>query len=493
MDRLLVATLNILNLADRWEERLPLLLADMATLQPDLIGLQEVVYPMQQDRLLGAAGEGRYEAVRGWAGRPEYGNSLLVKAPLVATDFDRLDLGTARAAHRVRISLPGGARLIFAVTHLHQRTDGNDVRLAQVGALLAWLDASPEHDAMMVVGDFNAGPTKPSYADMIEAGFTSAYPSVKGAEPLLTWPSGLWAPAVDTDGEPDCLDYIFVRGAATVEDACLVFNRPAAGDSTLYPSDHFGIAARVVVGEGAGPRRQPSPDTAAAAERDLRVAQARPMRLAHRGDWRVAPENTVAALQAAVRLPACDGVEFDVRLSADGIPVVLHDETLARVQRRPDHVSALSAEELGDVGVPTLATVLEALPKRAFLNVELKGDGHRDATAEVLRAGRGESGERAVISSFHPTTLKAMTERLPGWRRWLTTWNLAPAAIELALELGLQGVSVHWSGLTPGSIGAARDAGLELMAWTVRRRVTYNRLADLGVVACCVEAAALDG
>ena len=58
MDRLLVATLNILNLADRWAERLPLLLADMAALQPDLIGLQEAVYPMQQDRLLGAAGEG---------------------------------------------------------------------------------------------------------------------------------------------------------------------------------------------------------------------------------------------------------------------------------------------------------------------------------------------------------------------------------------------------------------------------------------------------
>ena len=70
MDRLHVATLNIRNLADRWFERLPLLLADMATLQPDLLGLQEVVYVMQQDRLIGAAGEGRYGVVRGWAGRP---------------------------------------------------------------------------------------------------------------------------------------------------------------------------------------------------------------------------------------------------------------------------------------------------------------------------------------------------------------------------------------------------------------------------------------
>ena len=93
MTSLHVATLNLRNLADRWDERLPLLLSDFGSLQPDLIGLQEVVYVLQQDRLLGAAGEGRYEAHRGWAGRPEYGNSLLVRAPLVAGDGDRLDLG----------------------------------------------------------------------------------------------------------------------------------------------------------------------------------------------------------------------------------------------------------------------------------------------------------------------------------------------------------------------------------------------------------------
>jgi hypothetical protein len=95
MDRLHVATLNIRNLADRWFERLPLLLADMAALQPDLLGLQEVVYVLQQDRVIGAAGEGQYGAVRGWAGRPEYGNSLLIREPLIATDVDRSTLLTA--------------------------------------------------------------------------------------------------------------------------------------------------------------------------------------------------------------------------------------------------------------------------------------------------------------------------------------------------------------------------------------------------------------
>jgi endonuclease/exonuclease/phosphatase family metal-dependent hydrolase len=248
MDRLLVATLNILNLRDRWEERLPLLLADMAALRPDLIGLQEVVYPMQQDRLLGTAGEERYEAVRGWAGRPEYGNSLLARAPLVPSDVERIDLEHDRAAHRVRLVLAGGSTVVFAVTHLHHVRGAMATRLDQVERLLPWLDGSPDHDALIVVGDFNADPRELAYARMLEAGFRSAYAAANGAEPAATWPSGLRAPAMDTDGEPDCLDYVWVRGAVEVEDARLVFDRPAAEDPTLYPSDHFGVAAHLRIG-----------------------------------------------------------------------------------------------------------------------------------------------------------------------------------------------------------------------------------------------------
>ncbi len=248
MDRLLVATLNIRNLADRWNERLPLLLADMAALQPDVMGLQEVVYPLQQDRLLGAAGEAHYAAVRGWAGRPEYGNSLLVKAPLAHERLERLDLGLTRSAHRVLVSLPGGGRLVFAVTHLHHPPEAHAERLAQVEQLLAWLEGAPEHDAMAVVGDFNADPREAAYARMGAAGFRSALLAANGAEPTVTWPSGLQAPAMDTDGEPDCLDYIWLRGSIEVEEARVVFDRPAVDDPTLYPSDHFGLAARIRVG-----------------------------------------------------------------------------------------------------------------------------------------------------------------------------------------------------------------------------------------------------
>jgi endonuclease/exonuclease/phosphatase family metal-dependent hydrolase len=189
MDRLHVATLNILNLADRWPERLPLILADMAALQPDVLGLQEVVFVMQQDRLIGAAGEGRYGASRGWAGRPEYGNSLLVREPLVAQEAERLDLGLNRAAHRAVIALSGGTSVLVAVTHLHHEVGGVQERDQQAEALIDWLGAGPSTDAVIAIGDFNADPGEPTYARMTAAGFRSAYAEANGTEPAVTWPS----------------------------------------------------------------------------------------------------------------------------------------------------------------------------------------------------------------------------------------------------------------------------------------------------------------
>jgi endonuclease/exonuclease/phosphatase family metal-dependent hydrolase len=248
MDRLHVATLNILNLADRWPERQGLIYADMAALQPDLLGLQEVVYVMHQDRLIGAAGEGRYAAHRAWAGRPEYGNSLLVREPLVAGAVERLDLGLGRSALRAVVVTAGGARLLVGVTHLHHVVPAEAERDEQTRQLLAWLADGPSSDAQVVVGDFNAEPDEPTYARMAAAGFRSAMAEANGQDPAVTWPSGLQAPAMDTDGDPGCLDYIWLRGAVQVPSARLVFDRPAADDPTLYPSDHLGVAAEILVG-----------------------------------------------------------------------------------------------------------------------------------------------------------------------------------------------------------------------------------------------------
>ena len=218
----------------------------------------------------------------------------------------------------------------------------------------------------------------------------------------------------------------------------------------------------------------------------------RTLRLAHRGDWRAAPENTLAAFRAALERPSCDGLEFDVRVSADGVPVVCHDASLERVQGRRAWIDGLSAEALGRFDIPTLADVLDAAGRRPFLDVELKVEiGH--VLIEVLAAGRGPELHNAVVSSFEHAALLGIARRAPTWPRWLNTVVLDRGAVEAATSLGCRGIAVEWHALNAESVALATAAGLEVAAWTVRRRATFDRLADLGVAAVCVEAAALDG
>jgi glycerophosphoryl diester phosphodiesterase len=216
------------------------------------------------------------------------------------------------------------------------------------------------------------------------------------------------------------------------------------------------------------------------------------IRLAHRGDWRRAPENTLPAIEAALAVPGCDGVEFDVRLSADGVPVLLHDETLARVQGRPERVDQVRAPALEELGVPTLANALAAIPHRAQIDVELKGQ-HDRVVVEVLAAGRGPGLVNAVVSSFEPDTLERIGGLAPAWPRWLNARDLSSPTISLADELGCAAIAVEFHAIDARSVAAARAAGLAVVAFTVRRRATFGRLQRLGVIAACVEAAALDG
>lgn len=220
------------------------------------------------------------------------------------------------------------------------------------------------------------------------------------------------------------------------------------------------------------------------------MTRTRTLRLAHRGDSRRAPENTLAAFEAALAKPACDGLEFDVRAAADGVPVACHDETLFRVQGRPERVDEVSSTKLFDLGVPTLEDVLRVAGRRPFLDVELKVDPG-PVVIEVLAAGRGPELHNAVISSFDRAALTAVGRRAPTWPRWLNTRTLDDATVEAARTLGCRGVSVEWHALDVTSIALAREAGLEVAAWTVRRRSTFDRLERLGVVAICVEAGAL--
>ena len=173
-----------------------------------------------------------------------------------------------------------------------------------------------------------------------------------------------------------------------------------------------------------------------------------------------------------MEVPGCDGVEFDVRASSDGIPVLLHDATLERVQGRPEAVGQLTADELEPLGVPRLAAVLAALPRRAFLDIELKEPFGRPLI-EVLAAGRGPEMLNAVVSAFDPATIARIRDLVPGWPCWLNTRDLEAGHDRHRRGARLPGHRRRMAGHQPGGRVGGSDGG------PVGRRLDRDRALGL--------------
>jgi glycerophosphoryl diester phosphodiesterase len=152
--------------------------------------------------------------------------------------------------------------------------------------------------------------------------------------------------------------------------------------------------------------------------------------IAHRGSSGNAPENTLAAFRQAVK-DGADMIELDVRLSADGVPVVLHDRRLNRTTGVRGNVRRWTAMDLEALNagarfgnrfsrecIPRLATVLRMLPPEIGVNVEVKTDGDRrrsglmrERLAELLRSFPGKRS--VLVSSFDHGFLRRFHELLP--------------------------------------------------------------------------------
>src|SRR5579863_8365603 len=128
-------------------------------------------------------------------------------------------------------------------------------------------------------------------------------------------------------------------------------------------------------------------------------ARTSPLLLGHRGAraCKTLPENTVASFDQALA-DGCDGFEFDVRLTADGTPVICHDPQAGGVE-----IARARARELA---LPRLQDVLMRYQERAFLDIELKVGGLERATADLLRQVPPRRG--FVVSSFLPEVLQVL-------------------------------------------------------------------------------------
>jgi len=208
------------------------------------------------------------------------------------------------------------------------------------------------------------------------------------------------------------------------------------------------------------------------------------MLLAHRGLHGLHPENSPAAF-AALPGSGLDGAEFDVRLAADGAPVVVHDATLERTHGDPRAVASLTAAQLEPLGVPTLATVLALLPPPLLLDVELKVEPNERFCA-VVRAARGSDADGAVFSSFEPAHLARLAALEPSWPTWLNAAVGEP--LHAARASGYAGVAVE-RGMLGATLRAAR--GEEVATWTLGRAEQLELLEAPGLVAACLEGAAV--
>ena len=173
-----------------------------------------------------------------------------------------------------------------------------------------------------------------------------------------------------------------------------------------------------------------------------------------------------------------------MRFSADGVAVIVHDETLDRLFGVPRRVRDLAVMELAELGVPTLTEVLAAMSGTTLIDLELKEQPTDDLFATLV-AARGPEADGVVVSSFYPGVLRTVEERAPDWSRWLNAETAAEA--EHATALGCVGVSVAMELLNDANISRWREAGLEIAAWTLRGAEGATWASDLRLTALCAE------
>lgn len=203
--------------------------------------------------------------------------------------------------------------------------------------------------------------------------------------------------------------------------------------------------------------------------------------VAHRGDPYRVRENTLPSLRSALERGA-DAVEIDVRLSRDGVPVLLHDATLKRLWGLDRPLSVLSADEvrgLTEGGVPTLEGAIEATAGHRLM-VDLPG-----ATPESVRTVVGAiadcgAAERAYYCAGARTML-AVRAADPAAEIALTWTTLAPPRRAVLDAIKPRWLNYRFSLLHRELAVQVRRQGFLVSAWTPDTKRSMRRLLDIGV------------
>jgi glycerophosphoryl diester phosphodiesterase len=241
-------------------------------------------------------------------------------------------------------------------------------------------------------------------------------------------------------------------------------------------------------------------------------ARCKPLIIAHRGASAVAPENTLAAFQRAID-DGADGLEFDVRITKDGVPIVFHDSTIKRMTRREGRTSAFTAAELQtlDLGawfnerhpsradekfsgetVPALErlfSILKGYGGRLYL--EMKGSPAEVSTlaeAVVKIIKQTDFLPQLVVKSFKLEAIEKIKKLFPEVctaalfaPRVMTILRKQSRLIERAREFAADELSLHYSLATKKLVEKATAAGMPTTIWTADHPIWVRRAAEIGI------------
>jgi glycerophosphoryl diester phosphodiesterase len=222
-----------------------------------------------------------------------------------------------------------------------------------------------------------------------------------------------------------------------------------------------------------------------------------PRIIAHRGCGALTPENSLAGLRLAARL-GCRGVEFDVMLSADGLPLLIHDETLERTTSGRGRVADMRFVELArlDAGsyrhdafaaepLPSLDAALRLCGQLGlWANVEIKPSARCEAeTGRVVARQAAAALGPLILSSFSLPALVAAAAAAPQLPRALLVKALPPDWRERVKQTGAIAVHAAAQEMTAAAAQAVTAAGFPLACYTVNRREDADRLFAMDIAA----------
>lgn len=225
--------------------------------------------------------------------------------------------------------------------------------------------------------------------------------------------------------------------------------------------------------------------------------------IGHRGASAAAPENTLLAFKQAID-DGADGIEFDVRLSRDGVPVVIHDANLKRTALMDSMVSNLTADELQQVNVgaffpntincavPTLSAVFELFREvDGLLYLEMKGEPVNEQLIEKVASTieAHDIASQVIVECFDHSAIGALKMVAPHLRtaalfesRLCRPANLfSGAVLSAAKAVQANEIALHYTLVTNRIVYKATEEGFEVVVWTVDNPKWIERARELGI------------